>query len=118
VLDAYRGDAPADDASGIHLADLERLGLALEAFSTVFPGYVAPLAREFSDAVRALAHIGVTEPPPEERPGDLYITARNKITDVARRMIAPSWRTGSGACRVHAAWTCRPRDAGSPRRSR
>jgi hypothetical protein len=90
VLDAYRGDAPAGDGSGTHLTDLERLGLALEAFRTVFPGRVAALAQEFSDAARALAHLGVTEPPGEQ-PGDRYITARNKITEMARRMIAPAW---------------------------
>ena len=91
VLAAYRGDPLPDDASEVHLTDLERLGLALEAFRTVFPGRVAVRAELLSDAARTLARLDLHEPSTERQTGNRYLMARDEVTQMARLMIAPTW---------------------------
>lgn len=104
LLDTHYDDPPPDDAP--YLADMERLGLALEALRTVFPGRVEPLAQEFREAaeaweryVRKMAKYRrdpFTKPDTQDSEatksaGSRYRAARDEMTDVTRRMIAPSW---------------------------
>ncbi|HCT79557.1 MAG TPA: hypothetical protein DGG94_14230 [Micromonosporaceae bacterium] len=46
----------------VYLADLESLGLALEAERTVFPHRVGVLAERFCDRARAIARRGLSDP--------------------------------------------------------
>lgn len=116
VLAAYaRGqglDGPPGESEDAetHLADLERLSLALEAMRTIFPARLAVLAEEFADAAGKLA-IPISAQPPEARPegtpgdrmspqppearpdgtpGDRYYEARAKLTTAGRGKIATS----------------------------
>jgi hypothetical protein len=79
--------------SEVHLADLERLALALEAVRTVFPRRTGALADEFGEAAQRLSHVasGVAEVTPDEpTPGDGYQDARRRLTEDVRPLIAPT----------------------------
>ncbi len=99
ILARYRASrAPEDDLGDaldpeIHLADLERLGLALEAVRTVFPRHVAALADEFGEATRRLAHVALAKPGEVSAgAGEEYAAARQSLTDEVRPLIAPTTR--------------------------
>jgi hypothetical protein len=86
----YAGD-PVDSEG--HLADLERLALALEAVRTVFPGRTGALADDFGEAAQRLTHVaaGVAEVTPgEPTPGERYDRARRSFTEDVRLLIAPT----------------------------
>lgn len=89
ILDAYAGTVSGDPARQ-HLADLERLDLALEAARTVFPAPVAAMAEQVADSARELAYGLKHASAATSSPGDRYYAARSRFSDAARCLIAPT----------------------------
>jgi len=76
----------------IHLADLERIGLAGQAMRTLFPTGVVELVEEFCHAVQAIPLVEPSsksaDQPTYEKAGAAYFASRAKLVRAVRMLIA------------------------------